>query len=200
MLVVIGCEESGTSRDAFINAGHVAWSCDLEPPRGQYTNCHHKGDIVEFLNRFADKEIDLCILHPDCTRVAVSGNATWAGTQERLEQAQWIYDLWELAIRKSKRVALENPASVIWPELRRRGAVVQFIQPWMFGHPEKKKTGLALYGLPMLKPENNVYEYMLTLPKAQQERLHYMGPSPTRKRDRSKTFEGIAQAFVNQWT
>lgn len=29
MNVLVGCERSGVVRDAFISAGHNAWSCDL---------------------------------------------------------------------------------------------------------------------------------------------------------------------------
>jgi len=32
MKVLVACEFSGVVRDAFIERGHKAWSCDLLPP------------------------------------------------------------------------------------------------------------------------------------------------------------------------
>jgi hypothetical protein len=40
---------------------------------------------------------------------------------------------------------------------------------------------------------------MLTLPKKEQNRLHYLPPSPDRWKLRSRTFEGIAAAMAQQW-
>ena len=75
----------------------------------------------------------------------------------------------------------------------------QYIQPWMFGHPESKKTGLWLHNLPKLKETNNVKHIMDKLPKNKQQRLHYLPPSPERSKIRSKTFAGIASAMASQW-
>jgi hypothetical protein len=199
MLVIIGCEESGTARDKFIRAGHNAFSCDIEAGRGEFVQNHIRQDIVELLNGFDDQEIDLAILHPDCTAVCNAGNRHYASTEARQNQIRWILALWMLAKRKAKRVALENPASVIWPYMRKEGATVQFVQPWQFGHLEAKKTGFALHNLPELQEENNVYDKFVQIPIAERERVWYMAPGPNRKRDRSKTYEGIADAFVNQW-
>jgi hypothetical protein len=76
----------------------------------------------------------------------------------------------------------------------------QIIQPWMFGHPETKQTCLWLKGLPLLKETNNVKDKMLQLPDKEKHRTHHMPPSPTRQRDRSETFLGIAQAMALQWS
>jgi len=121
--------------------------------------------------------------------MSVSGNK-WYGKDmpkhnARLEAVQWTLKLWRLAVCKGKRVTLENPASVIFPVLKQEpGVTVQYIQPYQFGHMEQKKTG---------------YEEMMKLPKNVRERLHYMPPGPNRKRDRSVTYQGIADAFADQW-
>ena len=41
MRVLVGCEYSGTVREAFKALGHDAWSCDLEPTdiSGQHYQC-----------------------------------------------------------------------------------------------------------------------------------------------------------------
>ena len=76
----------------------------------------------------------------------------------------------------------------------------QIIQPWMFGHPEKKATCLWLRGLPLLEKTNDVSKLMKELPINQQQRIHYLPPSPERAKLRSKTFPGIAKAMAEQWT
>ena len=75
----------------------------------------------------------------------------------------------------------------------------QYIQPWQHGHPESKKTGLWLHNLPLLEETNNVKEKFDALPKNQQQRLHYLGPSKDRWKLRSKTFEGIGEAIATQY-
>jgi hypothetical protein len=69
----------------------------------------------------------------------------------------------------------------------------------MFGHPEQKKTGLALDRLPTLKATKDVLLEMQLLPRKQRERVHFMAPGPNRKRDRSETYQGIADAMADQW-
>jgi len=190
MLVLVGCEESQIVTQAFRAKGHDAYSCDLQPTRGD-ASIHYQADIFDVIPK---KQWDLIILHPECTAMALSGNR-WYGQgmslhQQRLDAIQWTKRLWNLACYQSQRVALENPASVIFQHLN--ADLVQYIQPWQFGHGEKKKTGLALHGLPELQPENIV--------EGRNETIWRMPPSPTRKRDRSVTFTGIARAFVNQWS
>ena len=188
MKVLIGCEESQVLCGAFRDAGHEAYSCDLEPTRGN-PDWHFQKDIIQVM--IGTDKGDLIILHPDYTAMAVSGNR-WYGKgmpkhQERLDQVQWTKDLWELAKKHSPRVALENPVSVIFSHLPN----VHYVQPWEHGHGETKKTGFALHNLPPLVPSNIV--------EGREQRIWKMGPSPTRKRDRSKTFKGIAKAIVDQW-
>lgn len=200
MKVLIGCEESGTITTAFRDRHQYAYSCDLQPTRGCET-WHYQQDVKDCIVEHGPW--DLIILHPDCTAMALAGNSTYGRGcpkhDKRIEQVKWTIDLWELAKKHSVRVALENPASVIFPHLRRRGATVQFIQPFEHGHMEQKKTGLALHNLPLLKPTHNVYYDMMKLPKRERERIHYMSPGPNRKRDRSKTYPGIAIAIADQW-
>jgi len=148
-LVLIGCEESQVVCGEFRKAGHEAYSCDLEPTRGNPI-WHYQQDIMEVIPL---KKWDLIILHPDCTAMSLSGNRWYAKGmkyyQKRIDAVAWTIDLWKLACRYSPRVALENPGSVIFQNL---GANVQYIQPWQFGHGETKKTGLALQGLDPLQP------------------------------------------------
>jgi hypothetical protein len=188
MLVLVGCEESQVVCKALREVGHEAYSCDLQPTRGN-PEWHYKQDIMEVI---PSKRWELIILHPDCTAMAVSGNR-WYGkgmpmNDKRIAQVAWTKKLWDLARDHGERVALENPVSVIFKELSN----VHYIQPWQFGHSETKKTGFALHNLDPLRSTNIV--------DGREQRVWKMPPSATRKRDRSKTFQGVADAIAQQWT
>ena len=199
MNVLIGCEESGTACAAFRDAGHEAYSCDLLETRGNPA-WHMQMDVFEAIRR---KRWDLIILHPDCTALCLAGNGTYGkgcpGHNKRLEAIKWTIRLWDTAIQRAPRVVLENPTSVIFPQLKRLGARIQYVQPWMFGHPEQKKTGFALFGVNPLTPTRNVQRAMMNLPLKKRTRIHYMSPGENRSRDRAQTYKGMAKAFV-QWT
>lgn len=186
--ILIGCEESQTICKAFRDAGYEAYSCDLEPTRGN-PEWHFQKDIMEVI---PTRQWGLIILHPDCTAMAVSGNR-WYGRgmpmhHKREQSIAWTVQLWELAKQYSNRVALENPVSVIFQYLN---APVFYLQPHDHGHGETKKTGFALHNLEPLKPTNKV--------EGREQRVWKMPPSPTRKRDRSQTFPGVALAVVQGW-
>ena len=195
MKVLIGCEYSGTVRDAFIAMGHDAISCDLLPT--DKPGPHYQGDVFDLL----EERWDLIIMHPPCTALAVSGNA-WYGEgmpkyNERLESVEWTKKLWEKCISVCERVCFENPVGV----LTRLGGFpkANYIQPYHFGHMEQKKTGLFLHGLNPLLETNNVYAEMMLLPKRERERMHYLPPSPDRWKIRSTTYNGVAEAMADQW-
>ena len=88
---------------------------------------------------------------------------------------------------------MENPVGVLPIK------PTQYVQPWQFGHPESKKTGLWLHNLEPLKETNNVKEEFDKLPKKEQQRLHYLSPSEDRGELRSITYQGIADAMAEQW-
>ena len=198
MRVLVGCEYSGTVREAFRKLGHEAWSCDLLPA-DDGSPFHIQGDVFEAI---ASREWDLICLHPPCTALCVSGNAHY-GTgmqkhQQRIESVGWTRKLWDFARQRCPRVALENPVGVL-PRMADM-PVSQYIQPWQFGHPESKRTGLWLDGLPLLEETDNVKAEFDALPKAKAQRLHWLPPSKDRWRIRSKTFDGIAAAMADQWS
>jgi site-specific DNA-cytosine methylase len=191
MRVLVACEFSGTVRNAFINAGHDAMSCDLLPtdqpdPLGN-DDCHYQGDIFELL---ADKdyEFDLMIAHPPCTDLAVSGAKWFKEKRADGRQQASLEFVRKLLQANIPMIALENPISIISSQIRKPD---QIIQPWMFGHGETKATCLWLKNLPLLQPTNIV--------EGRADRIHKMPPSPDRWKERSKTYPGIADAFAMQW-
>jgi hypothetical protein len=188
--VLIACEYSGRVRDAFIGGGHDAMSCDL---LGTDTpGPHYQGDVRDVL----DYPWDLMIAHPPCTNLSVSGAAWFA--KKRLLGAQQASASFFMMLAKTDipRIAIENPVCVMSSLWRKPD---QVIQPWMFGHAEQKATCLWLKGLPKLTPTNNVKNEMMMLPRNQRERLHFLPPSQDRWKLRSETYQGIANAMVEQW-
>ena len=61
----------------------------------------------------------------------------------------------------------------------------------MFGHGETKATCLWLKNLPPLRPTKHV--------EGREARIHRMPPSADRWKERSRTFQGIADAMASQW-
>lgn len=195
MNILIGCEFSGTVRDAFLARGHNAYSNDIidtdsKPER------HLKMDIMDALMW---SHWDMVIIHIPCTALAVCGNGTYAKTEARFEALEWSVRVWQQAKLTAKRVVMENPASVLFPALRDHGAKVQYVQPWQHGHMEQKKTGLALWNTEPLEETDNVYEEMMKLPKKERERIWYMSPSADRGKERARFYPGIASAMALQW-
>lgn len=182
MRVLIACEYSGRVRDAFIARGHNAVSCDLLPT--EVPGPHYQGDVFDIL----DDSWDLVIGHPPCTHLAVSG-ARWFPQKRADGRQQAAIDFFmALANASIPRIALENPVSIMSTQWRKPD---QIIQPWQFGHGETKATCLWLKGLPLLTPTNIV--------DGRQPRIHHMAPGPDRWRERSRTYQGIADAMAAQW-
>jgi len=180
MKILIACEYSGTVREAFSKLGHDAWSCDIletEIP-GNHLQC----DVREIIG----DGWDMMIAHPPCTHLAVSG-ARWF-KDKKVEQAEALEFVRLLLNAPIKRIALENPISIISSHIRKPD---QIIQPWQFGHGETKATCLWLQNLPKLQPTNIV--------EGREQRIWKMPPGKNRWKERSRTFEGIAQAMANQW-
>ena len=183
MRVLIACEYSGRVREAYRERGHDAWSNDILPADSEF---HFQGDCFDAIDA---RHWDLIIMHPPCTALCVSGNRYYgigmAKHQERLEAIQWTTKLFEYAKSRAAHVAMENPVGVL------PFKATQYIQPFLFGHGETKKTGLWLHNLPPLLPTNIV--------SGREQKIWKMGPSPERAKLRSLTYQGIADAMAEQW-
>lgn len=184
MKVLVACEYSGRVRDAFIKAGHYAMSCDLLPSESDY-GPHWLGDITLAIK--AD-DWDLMIAHPPCTHLAVSGARHFAAKKESGVQQQALDFVQMLMDAPISKICIENPISIISSKIRKPD---QIIQPWMFGHGETKATCLWLKGLDKLIPTNVV--------EGREQKIHKMPPGPNRWKDRSRTYQGVADAMAKQW-
>lgn len=192
MKVLVACEYSGRVRDAFRALGHDAVSCDFLPTERE--GPHHQGDVRDIIN----DGFDLMIGHPPCTYLAVSGlhwNKRIPGRAQATEDAlEFVRMLMEAPI---PRIAIENPVSCISSRIRKPD---QIIQPWWFGEDASKKTCLWLKNLPPLAATNRLPGDDKTrranqTPSGQNK----LGPSPDRWKERSRTYQGIANAMASQW-
>ena len=204
MKVLVACEFSGVVRDAFTRRGHDAWSCDfLESTKnGQ----HLQGDVLKFL----DRGWNLMIAHPPCTYLANSGVHLLHRDQSRwtkLDQATELFNA--LLNAPIKKICVENPVPHKYALKRiverdllsdtRPRKYSQLIQPYQFGHQESKAVCLWLNGLQPLIPTSDLKAKTKALPKSKSHRILWMSKSPNRWKDRSVTYEGIAQAMAEQW-
>jgi len=206
MRVLVACERSGIVRRAFAALGHDAWSCDLLAAEDS-SNRHVVGDARALLGDGWDL---LIVAHPPCTRLCNSG-VRWLAhpppgrTREEMwaelaEGAALFSDFWNAPV---ERVCVENPimhghATRLIVDYRRPA---QIVQPWWFGEPFFKGTGLYLRGLPALRatarltpPAPGTDEH-----KAWSRVHRSSGWKPDRARERSTFFVGIAEAMAAQW-
>ena len=146
MKVLVACEFSGIVRDAFIERGHDAISCDLLPT--ERPGPHIRGDVRELLR----ESWDLVIAHPPCSYLS--------NYNTPFKKHEQIPDWWErvadgiaffLQCRAANapRVAVENPLPM--PAVREIiGGPDDWVEPYWFGDVYRKRTGLWLKGLPPL--------------------------------------------------
>ncbi|MDX0408403.1 hypothetical protein [Sinorhizobium medicae] len=203
--VLVACEFSGTVRDAFLDRGHDAWSCDLLPAENG-SNRHIRGDARDVLNDGWDM---LIVAHPPCTRLCNSG-VRWLSVPPPGKNAEQMWaELDEGAALFSAfwnapvdRICIENP--VMHRHAKERIAdfrpPAQTVQPWWFGEPFFKATGLYLRNLPTLLPTQKLTPPARgTAEHKAWSRVHRMSPGPDRGRERSRFFPGIAAAMADQW-
>lgn len=190
MRVLIACEYSGTVRDAFAARGHDAWSCDILPT--EIPGNHIQDDIFHVLHNIKYGFWDLIIAHPPCTYLSNSG-VRWLSTQaERIaKMKRGALFFKSLLYSNCDQICIENPIPHKYAIEIIGRKYDQIIQPWQFGHGETKATCLWLKGLPKLKPTNIV--------EGREQRIWKMPPGPNRARERSRTFQGIAEAMADQW-
>lgn len=213
MRVLVACEFSGTVREAFRKQGHDAWSCDLLPAADNSSH-HYQGSVFDIIN----DGWDMMVAHPPCTYLTVSGNRWFYHPDDkdlpvserrphpkhpnrrahREEAVEFFTKLWEADI---PMIAIENPVGIMSTRLRKAD---QYIQPYQFGDATRKATGLWLKNLPLLKPTDVVVPVVVQLKNGKGTISQWHNdtwglPTEERRKARSITFQGIADAMANQW-
>lgn len=222
--VLIACEESQAVCKAFRARGFNAYSCDIIPESGGCPHWHIQGDALDIINgdcffKTNDNLLhyiykwDLIIAHPPCTYLTVSGNR-WFNIEKYGDKAKERYELrakaadffMEFIHANCNYIAVENPIGAMSVFYRKP---TQIIQPYEYGNPVKKSTCLWLKNLPSLVPTNIVeYSYKESAGKKYSGAAYYATDEngkalryndPETKKQRSKTFPGIAAAMAEQW-
>jgi len=187
MRVLVACEFSGVVRDAFIEQGHDAMSCDLL--KTHVEGPHYQGDVIDILF----DGWDMMIAFPPCTYLC-DGSMNWLNRnpeyRSRRELAVGFF--MSLVNAPIEKIAIENPIGHMNTRYRKPD---QIIRPWMFGHSYKKDICLWLKDLPELRPSSIVENSELKkLDFWSDKRKGLYGCSL-----KSITFQGIANAMADQW-
>ena len=196
MRVLVACEYSGRVREAFRSMGHDAWSCDLLPSEDG-SDYHITSDVLSLLGN----GWDMMIAFPPCTYLCSSGlhwNKRVEGRSEKTDEAlEFVRSLMDAPIEK---IAIENPVGRIGTAIRKSD---QSIHPYMFGDDASKRTCLWLKNLEKLKPTSFVEPRMVDgKPRWANQTdsgQNNLAPSANRWKERSKTYEGIANAMAFHW-
>ena len=201
MRVLVACERFGAVRDAMLERGHDAWSCDIaesDPPSDR----HIVGDVREVL---AD-DWQLLIAHPPCPYLANIAAPCHRGKcqhpgHDSPEYMGWRHGMGEAALaffcllRDASHIplrAVENPQPLgFWA--RRMGRHDCVSNPFEHGDPVRKRTFWWLRGLPPLVSTAPVVPTGTLVP----QKTGQAGPRDSM--ERSRTMPGLARAIADQW-
>jgi len=188
MRVLVACEKSRRVASAFEKLGHYAVSCDILP--AEQEGNHIQDDVLKHLN----DGWDLMIAHPDCTYLAYSGVRWLHERPERWQKLKDATDFFKALLNADiPKIAIENPIPHKYAIEQIGRKYDEIIQPWQFGDMETKATCLWLKGLPLLVPQ------ITKKPEGVKQSVWREPPGINRKANRSRTFQGIAEAMATQW-
>jgi len=204
--ILITHEESQIVMSEFLKLGFDAYSCDLLPSSGKYPERHLQMDFKKAIDKIKP---DFIGMHPECTRLTVAANKYYKPEyadrfptihQDRLDAVAHFFQC-VLELKKIGVGYIENPIGIM---SRLYQKPTQIIQPYQFGHTERKSTCLWIEGLPNLHPTKIVEPDIIFHKSGKTDsRLHYETlklPKEERRKARSKTFAGIAEAMAVQWS
>ena len=212
MNVLIACEESQRVCQAFRDRGHIAWSCDTDTQSGGHPEWHIRQDVIPLLNgscSFTTEDgqthhqtgsWDMIIAFPPCTYLTAAGACRLYPQKGVLDPDR--YELGKDAATffmtilnaDCPKIVVENPTPMKVFGLPKYN---QVIEPYMFGHPYKKRTCLWLKGVKPLEPTDIVTENIVSWVSggSKDKNGNSRKSKATTFRDaktRSKTFEGVA--------
>ena len=219
MNVLVACEESQRVCEAFRNKGHRAFSCDIDDCSGGHPEWHIKQDVLPLLNgncefttcdgvsHKQEGKWDMIIAFPPCTYLTVAGANRLYPQKGVLNPDRYALGVEAANFFKAilnadcEKIVVENPTPMKVFELPKYN---QVIEPFMFGHPYKKRTCLWLKGVKPLEPTELITEGIISWVSggSKDKNGNPRKMQATKFRDaktRSKTFEGVASAMAEQW-
>lgn len=158
-----------------------------------------------------DGKWDLIIAHPPCTYFS---NATMVNLGRKdhpdVFNEEWKTRFYEnrnkafefvktIYNAECEKICIENVVGYLSTHFKKPS---QYIEPYYFGEPWKKKTCLWLKGLPPLKPIEMVEpkgKWVRHHLKSKNDLTGYEKSGVYTAKERSKTFEGVAKAMAEQW-
>lgn len=206
MKVALFGECSGVTRRAMQARGHECYSFDFKPAEDGETKNHIIGNFYPYMD---DTNFDLAIFHPTCKYNANSGSKhLYKGMkkengicperwQRMIEAADFVRRCLESPIY---RTCIEHP--VVHGHARKIIGQThnQIIQPWQFGHKEMKATCLYLKNIPPLVATDIVGPPPTDpIERRAWAKCHREPPGPDREANRSRTLQGYANAYAEQW-
>ena len=220
MNVLVACEESQRVCTAFRERGHNAFSCDIQECSGGHPEWHIKGDVLPLLNgncafttsggvcEMIFGPWDLIIAHPPCTYLSNAGacrmyrwfnGKRWIDSDRYDQMREGREFFLKMLNADCEHIAVENPLPL---KICDMPEPTQTVQPYEYGDPYSKRTLLWLKGLPTLKPTNVLDNHTTWI--ASNTSMFAKGKGGSRgvaktRRDRSRTFSGIAEAMADQW-
>lgn len=199
------------------SGGHPEWhfNCDV------FKIIKNNGGTLQNGSTVFVEKWDLMIAHPPCTFLSSSG-AKWYyhpedkhlpveqrrphprfpnRAKDRDDAISFFKALYNAPI---ERIAIENPVGIMSRHLKKPD---QLVHPYHFGDEATKSTCFWLKNLPKLTPTNIVGKGEMTrlasgktLPKWYSDALTLSKSPEERRKLRSKTFQGMANAMAKQWT
>lgn len=213
--VLIACEESQRVCTEFRRLGANAFSCDIQPCSGGHPEWHIQCNAEKIKNgytRFITEDggfyfvdrWDLIIAHPPCTYLSAAGAVRLFDKNHNIKDRERFIKGLEaknffLSFLNApcKHICVENPVPL---KVYCLPSYNQIIEPFYFGDPWHKKTCLWLYGLPPLKPTNQVEPVGYWIGAHGHNKCpNGMSKGFRDQKTRSKTFPGIAKAMAEQW-
>lgn len=223
MRILVACEESQAVTIELRRLGHEAYSCDIQDCSGGHPEWHIKGDVLRLINGDCYFETmdgfshvivgkwDMIIAHPPCQKLSNAGAVNLGRKQCVCATAEWKERFLKERQKAANffmafinadcdRICVENPVGYMNTHFKKPS---QYIEPFMFGDPWKKKTGLWLKGLRPLVPTKLVEptgKWVQQNKKGRPARSEAWAVEGHRNpKIRSKTFPGIARAMAEQW-
>lgn len=205
--ILVACEESQAVLSEIINLGINdidVHSCDILPTSGNYPQLHWQTDVIQVMR---ENIFDMVIAFPPCTHLACSGASYFEVKRKDGRQLEGLQFFDYIYSYNCKYKMIENPVNIIggdyvkkyYPQFSYIPKPTQYIQPYEYGEKARKKTGLWLHNLPLLRP-TNIVEPILTEYVLKNGRKTTMtkGFSTPNAYLRSKTYPGIAKAIATQ--
>jgi len=208
--VIVGLECSGKVREALRRRGVDAVSCDKQAAEDGSEH-HRREDIFGGILR---EGWDGAIFHPVCTFLTLAGvrwlfdqgpstDTVLKGRDRWLALFDAVDDYKRLRDCGIPHIILENPRMHGYAQRLLAYPKRQVVQPHFFGDPFLKATGFELINVPPL-----VQTHWMNPPVSTKEperyrqwaQCHHESPTKDpadRARERSRTYDGIAEALAD---